>query len=112
MGENPVASYRDAARSKIEYTSCLDKRIRHTKDVCVTLKQIQKTDMTKMKSNDRQKSEVEEARDPNANYYMCIVIVCLGVLSDNAMLPQFSTSHKLIASYVLGMMTILLIKLS
>ena len=24
-----------------------------------------------MKS-DRQKSEVEEARDPNANYYMCI----------------------------------------
>merc|ERR1711990_124906 len=95
---------------RIEYTSCLDKRIRHSKDVCVTLKQIEKTDMTK--NSDRQKTEVDEVRDPNANYYMCIVIVCLGVLSDNAMLPEFSTSHKLIASYVLGMMTILLIKLS
>ena len=117
----------------------MDKRIRHTKDVSVTLKHIEKTEVTKTKS-DKQKTEVEEVKDPNANYYMCIgtftnlkanlygeypltgnrckflsdilVIVCLGVLSDNAMLPEFSTSHKLIASYVLGMMTILLIKLS
>lgn len=96
---------------RIEYTSCLDKRIRHTKDVSVTLKQIEKAEVAKTKT-DKQKTDGEEVRDPNANYYMCIVIVCLGVLSDNAMLPEFSTSHKLIASYVLGMMTILLIKLS
>ena len=56
---------------RIEYTSCLDKRIRHTKDVSVTLKQIEKTEDTKTKS-DKQKTEVEEVRDPNANYYMCI----------------------------------------
>lgn len=95
---------------RIEYTSCLDKRIRHMKDVSVTLKN-EKAEVAKTKS-DKQKTDAEEVRDPNANYYLCIVIVCLGVLSDNSMLPEFSTSHKLIASYVLGMMTILLIKLS
>ena len=56
---------------RIEYTSCLDKRIRHTKDVSVTLKQIEKAEVAKTKT-DKQKTDVEEVRDPNANYYMCI----------------------------------------
>ena len=61
----------------------MDKRIRHTKDVSVTLKQIEKTEVAKTKS-DKQKADVEEVRDPNANYYMCIGLfyhVSLGCLS-------------------------------
>ena len=37
----------------------------------MTLKHIEKTEVTKTKS-DKQKTEVEEVKDPNANYYMCI----------------------------------------
>ena len=37
----------------------------------MTLKQIEKTEVAKTKS-DKQKTDVEEVRDPNANYYMCI----------------------------------------
>ena len=40
------------------------------------------------------------------------VAICLAVLADSEYLPVFTQSHKLIASYVLGMMTILLIKLA
>merc|ERR1711935_288422 len=101
----------EPSKIRIEYVSTVDRKVRQHKDIAIT---VAKPSVSVEQSNKLKRSEplVDDQRDMNGSYYLFIVAVCLAILADSEYLPDFTHSHKLIASYVMGMMTILLIKLA
>merc|ERR1712242_232718 len=99
----------EAPKLRIEYVSTADRKVRQFKDISIA---VTKPTITEKPTKAREEPIIDDQRDTNGSYYLFIVAICLAILADSDYLPVFTQAHKLIASYVLGMMTILLIKLA
>lgn len=96
---------------RVQYESVLDRTASSFKNIPLILDEEKPPEPRNSKKNlKKEPSNQMDHQKDNHYYYIFVVVLCLAVLSESSYLPDFSTSHRLIAAYVLGMMTILLIR--
>ncbi|CAG5088547.1 Oidioi.mRNA.OKI2018_I69.PAR.g11880.t1.cds [Oikopleura dioica] len=94
---------------RVEFYSMTDKSRRNAKNVNLILDD-DKPPEPRPVPRVSETPAVQVKTDQNHFYYMFFVSICIAVLSQSNYLPEFTEAQRLIAAYVLGMMTILLIR--
>lgn len=98
---------------RVQFLSMTDRTVTSYKNVPLILEEDKPPESRNVKKRVKENSLSNSDQPKDSHYfYIIIVVLCLAVLSENAYLPNFTASHRLIAAYVLGMMTILLIRFS
>ncbi|CBY08729.1 unnamed protein product [Oikopleura dioica] len=95
---------------RVEFYSQIDKNRRNAKNIPLILNEDEPPEPRQAPRTASETAAVPVKTEQNHLYYMFFVSICIAVLSQSKYLPEFNEAQRMIAAYVLGMMTILLIR--
>lgn len=96
---------------RVEFLSTADRKASNAKNVQLILEDDKPPEPRVAPRNAPPPLPIQ-TRSDNHLYFMFFVVICVAVLSQSKYLPDFTEAQRLIAAYVLGMVTILLIRTS